>query len=124
MRARDFGALMALAALWGGSFLFIRVGARAIGPTTLAEARVVLAGAALLLFMAATRVSLDLRGRWKRYLIMGVLQGAIPYTLISTAELHLTAGLAAILNATTPLFGALVAAVWLRDRLTLKKGVG
>ncbi|HEY8325098.1 MAG TPA: DMT family transporter [Ktedonobacterales bacterium] len=124
MRARDFGALLALAALWGGAFLFIRVGARAIGPTTLAEARVVLAGAALLLYMAATRASLDLRGRWKRYLIMGVLQGAIPYTLISTAELHLTAGLAAILNATTPLFGALVAAVWLRDRLTLKKGVG
>ena len=124
MRARDFGALLALAALWGGAFLFIRVASPAIGPTTLAETRVALAGAALLLFVLATRANLDLRRRWKSYLVIGALQGAIPYTLISTAELHLTAGLAAILNATTPLFGALVAAVWVHERLTLKKGVG
>lgn len=124
MKARDLAALVALAALWGGSFLFIRVAAPAIGPVPLAATRVALAGLALLLYVVATRASLELRRRWKSYLVMGLLQGAIPYTLISAAELHLTAGLAAILNATTPLFGALVAAVWMRDRLTLGKGVG
>lgn len=124
MKARDFGALVALAALWGGAFLFIRVAAPAIGPVPLAATRVALAGLALLLYAAATRADLGLRRRWKSYLVMGLLQGAIPYTLISTAELHITAGLAAILNATTPLFGALVAAFWMRERLTLGKGIG
>ncbi len=124
MKARDLGALFGLAALWGGAFLFIRVAAPALGPVTLAAARVALAGVALLVFMAVTRAGLGLRRRWKSYLVMGALQGAIPYTLIGTAELHLTAGMAAILNATTPLFGALVAAVWLRERLTVSKGVG
>ncbi|MDE3230361.1 MAG: EamA family transporter [Chloroflexota bacterium] len=124
MKARDLGALVALAALWGGAFLFIRVAAPAIGPTTLAVTRVTLAGLALLLYVAVMRANLELRRRWKSYLMMGLLQGAIPYTLIGAAELHLTAGLAAILNATTPLFGALVAAAWMRERLTLGKGVG
>ncbi|HET9111770.1 MAG TPA: DMT family transporter [Ktedonobacterales bacterium] len=124
MKARDLGALFALAALWGGAFLFIRVAVPAIGPVPLAEARVTLAGAALLLYALVMRADLGLRRRWKSYLIMGALQAAIPYSLISAAELHLTSGLAAILNATTPLFGALVAAVWMRERLTLTKGVG
>jgi drug/metabolite transporter (DMT)-like permease len=65
-----------------------------------------------------------LRRRWKSFLAIGLLNSAIPYTLIGAAELHLTAGLAAILNATTPLFGALVAVIWLRDRLTIGKAVG
>jgi drug/metabolite transporter (DMT)-like permease len=124
LKARDLGALFALAALWGGAFLFIRIAAPAVGPVPLAEARVALAGAALLVYAVALRADLGLRRRWKSYLIMGALQAAIPYSLISTAELHLSAGLAAILNATTPLFGALVAAVWMRERLTVAKGVG
>jgi drug/metabolite transporter (DMT)-like permease len=124
VKARDLGALFALAALWGGAFLFIRVAAPALGPVTLAGTRVALAGLGLLLYAAAMRADLGLRRRWKSYLVMGALQAAIPYTLISTAELHLSAGLAAILNATTPLFGAIVAAVWLRERLTLRKSVG
>ena len=124
MKARDLGALFALAALWGGAFLFIRVAVPAIGPVPLAEARVTLAGVALLLYAIAMRADLGLRRRWKSYLIMGALQAALPYSLISAAELHLTSGLAAILNATTPLFGALVAAIWMRERLTPTKGAG
>ncbi len=124
MKARDLGALFALAALWGGAFLFIRVASPALGPVPLAEARVTLAGLALLVYAVALRADLGLRRRWKSFLVMGALQAAIPYTLISTAELHLSAGLAAILNATTPLFGALVAAVWLGQRLSVGKGVG
>ena len=124
VKARDLGALVALAAVWGGSFLFIRVAAPVVGPVTLAGVRVVLAGLALALYALATRVNLDLRRRWKSFLVVGLLNSAIPFVLIGAAELRLTAGLAAILNATTPLFGALVAAVWLRDRLTVGKVVG
>lgn len=124
MKARDLGALFALAAVWGGSFLFIRIAAPAVGPVILAETRVILAGATLLLYVAALRTNIGLRQRWKRYLAVGALNSAIPFVFIGAAELNLTAGLAAILNATTPLFGALVAALWLRERLTVGRILG
>ncbi len=124
MKARDLGALFALAAVWGGSFLFIRIAAPAVGPVILAETRVILAGATLLLYVVALRTNIGLRQRWKRYLAVGALNSAIPFVFIGAAELNLTAGLAAILNATTPLFGALVAALWLRERLTVGRIAG
>jgi len=124
VKARDLGALIALAAVWGGSFLFIRVAAPAVGPIPLAEARVILAGAALLLYMRAMRVDLGLRRRWKSFLVIGVLNSAIPFVFIGAGELYLTSGLAAILNATTPLFGALVAAIWIHEQLSFRKVAG
>lgn len=124
MKARDLGALFALAAVWGGSFLFIRIAAPAVGPLPLAEARVILAGTALLLYAGATRVDIGLRRRWKSFLVIGILNSAIPFVFIGAGELYLTSGLAAILNATTPLFGALVAAIWIHERLTVGKIVG
>jgi len=124
MKLRDFGVLLTLAALWGGSFLFIRVASPALGPVTLAAARVSLAGVALLVFAAALRQGAELRRRWLRFIILGVFNAALPYTLIAYAELRLSAGLGAILNATTPLFTAVVAAVWLKDALTPLKVVG
>lgn len=124
MKARDLGALVALAAVWGGSFLFIRVAAPAVGPITLAFVRMLLAGIALLVYALAARVDLELRRRWKSFLAIGILNSAIPFVSIGAAELYLSAGLAAILNATTPLFGALVTVIWLREPLTLKKTLG
>ena len=124
VKTRDFGALFALAAVWGGSFLFIRIAAPAVGPIGLAETRVLLAGAALLLYAGALRVDLGLRRRWKSFLVIGVLNSAIPFIAIGAGELYLTSGMAAILNATTPLFGALVAALWVHERLTIGKIVG
>ncbi len=124
MKLRDFGVLLALAALWGGSFLFIRVASPALGPVTLAAARVTLAGVALLIFAATRRQGLGLRRRWLRFIILGAFNAALPYTLIAFAELRLSAGLGAILNATTPLFTAVVAAIWLKDALTPLKVVG
>lgn len=115
---------MALAALWGASFLFIRVAAPAMGPVILVEVRVILAGAALLVYGVAMHSRLDLRRRWLTYLLLGVFNAALPYTLISAAELRLSAGLAAILNATTPLFTAIVAVFWLGDAFTWRKAAG
>ncbi len=124
MKARDLGALFALAAVWGGSFLFIRIAAPAVGPIPLATARVLLAGTALLLYSVAMRVDVGLRRRWKSFLLIGILNSAIPFIFIGAGELYLTSGLAAILNATTPLFGALVAAIWIHERLTVGKIAG
>ncbi len=113
-----------LGALWGGSFLFIRVAVPALGPFLLVELRVGLAAAALFFYaLAASRLP-KIRGRWRSFLALGFLNAAVPFSLISAAEIHLTASLAAILNATTVMFTAIVAAVWMGDTLTARKVVG
>jgi drug/metabolite transporter (DMT)-like permease len=124
MRPRDFAGLALLGALWGGSFLFIRVAVPALGPFLLVELRVGLAAAALLLYaLAAGRVP-KIRRRWRSFLILGFLNAAVPFSLISAAEIHLTASLAAILNSSTVMFTAMVAAIWMGDVLTASKLVG
>lgn len=124
MPPKDLTALFVLSALWGSSFLFMRIAAPALGPVLLIELRVLIAGLALLAFALATRSLPEFRSRWKHFLVIGVINSALPFVLIATAELHITASLAATLNATTPLFGALAAALWLGERLTWGKGVG
>jgi drug/metabolite transporter (DMT)-like permease len=116
--------LVALAAMWGSSFLFMRIGAPALGPLVLIELRVLLAGLALLLIAAVRRQPVRILHKWKAYLILGAANAAIPFTLIATAELHVSAALAAILNATTPLFTAFVAWAWSREPFTWKKLTG
>jgi drug/metabolite transporter (DMT)-like permease len=131
MRPSDLGRLLLLSAIWGSSFIFIRIAAPVLGPIVLVEARVLIAGLTLLAYAAISRsrsrhltgkgLGLELRERWRQYLILGAVGTAIPFVLISTAELELSASLAAILNATSPLFGAIVAAIWIGDPLTLRK---
>ncbi len=124
MRPRDFAGLTLLGALWGGAFLFIRVSVPALGPFLLVELRVGLAAATLLLYVLAAGRVPKIRSRWRSFLILGFFNTAIPFSLISTAEIHLTASLAAILNSTTVMFTAIVAAVWMDDALTARKIVG
>ncbi len=124
MGTRDLGALILLGALWGGSFIFIRVAVPALGPFVLMELRVGLAAAALALCAGAVGRLPKLRARWKEFLIIGTLNAAIPFSLIAAAEINLTASLAAILNSTTVLFTAVVAAVWTGDALSARKVVG
>jgi drug/metabolite transporter (DMT)-like permease len=113
-----------LSVLWGGSFLFIRVAVPALGPFLLVELRVGLAAAALLLYALAAGSMPKIRGRWRSFLVLGFLNAAVPFSLISAAETHLTASLAAILNSTTVMFTAIVAAVWMGDALTARKAIG
>jgi drug/metabolite transporter (DMT)-like permease len=124
MRAKDGAMLLALSALWGAAFLFYKIASPVLGPVALVEMRVAIAGVVLLGCVLAMRTKLDLRARWRQYLMVGMLNSAIPFVLIAAAELNLTAGLAAILNATSPLFGAVVAALWMKEALTLKKVIG
>jgi drug/metabolite transporter (DMT)-like permease len=124
VRATDLARLLLLSALWGSSFIFIRLAVPELGPVALVEARVLIAGVTLLIYAAITRQALDLRRHWRQYLFLGAVNSALPFVLISTAELHLSASLAAILNATSPLFGAIVAAIWIGDLLNIRKASG
>jgi drug/metabolite transporter (DMT)-like permease len=124
MRPADLARLLALAAIWGGSFVFMRVAAPAFGPVVTATLRVSLAGALLLLYFRAVRFDAQWRLCWRHYLLVGVVNSAVPFTLYSYAALHIPASYSVILNATALLFGAVFAAVWLSEALTLRKVTG
>jgi drug/metabolite transporter (DMT)-like permease len=108
--------LFGLAAIWGGSFLFMRVCGADFGPAALAELRA--AGAvALLIPLLAWRGELGVLKRHAGAIaIVGITNSALPFVLFATASLAITAGLSSIFNATTPLWGALIAWTWLGDR--------
>jgi drug/metabolite transporter (DMT)-like permease len=118
MTPRQIAMLLGLAALWGASFLFMRVAVPAFGPIVLADTRVALAGGALLAYAAAVGTRPGLRARWRDYLLLGTINAALPFSLLAAAELEIEASLAAVLNAMAPMCGALVGAVWLRQRVT------
>lgn len=124
MRTADLIRLTALAAIWGGSFVFMRVAAPALGPFTTAGARVLLAGLLLVLWFRLARFDAQWRRHWLHYALVGVVNSAVPFTLYSYAALHIPASYSVILNATTPLFGAVFAAVWLNERLTPRRLAG
>jgi drug/metabolite transporter (DMT)-like permease len=121
MRRIDFVRLTTLAAIWGASFLFMRILAPVLGALWTTQIRVTLAGIAMLLFMLATQRAMAFGKQWKSYLILGIFNSALPFSLFSYAALTLPAGYSAILNATSPLWGTLIAAVVLNEKLTLRK---
>lgn len=124
MRARDAGALVVLAALWGSSFAFIRIAVPSFGPVGLVVARVALGAGLLWAFSVALRRPVELRPYAGRLLVLAALNAALPYILISAAELQITASFAAVLTATVPLFAAVFGFVWLDERLTLWRIAG
>lgn len=124
MSTRATALLVILAALWGGSFVFMRVAVPALGPIPLAFTRVTLAAAALLALAAAQRRMPDFRERWREFAVVGIVNSALPFVLFCYAEQYVTASAAAILNATSPFFGAIAAAIWLGEALTWRKVAG
>jgi drug/metabolite transporter (DMT)-like permease len=110
--------------MWGASFLFIAIAVDELGAVGVAEGRTVLGVAGLLLYAAALRRLPDLRTRWRDYLLLGLVNAAVPFALIAAAELTIPASIAAIVNATAPLFSAVGAAIWLGDRLTRRSATG
>ncbi|MNB86595.1 putative inner membrane transporter YedA [compost metagenome] len=124
MSRKDFTVLLLLAFAWGASFLFMRIASPELGPVFTTELRVALAAAALLLYAKITRKQLALLRHWKPFLLLGALNAALPFTLICMAELELNASLAAILNATTPMFAALAAWGIKNERPGLSKTIG
>ena len=124
MRGADLARLVALAAMWGASYLFMRYAVPSFGPVPLIELRVVVAGVALLLFLKATGGVVGWRKHWRAFLFVGAVGLAAPFVLIAKALATIDASTAAILNALSPLFATLVAAVWIRDPITPTKMTG
>jgi len=124
LRPADLARLVALAAMWGGSYLFLRYAVPSMGALLLIELRVVLAGAALLAFLLATGGQVGWRRHWRAYLFVGAVGLALPFTLIAQAVTVIDASTAAILNALSPLFASVVAAIWIRDPITPAKAAG
>ena len=124
MKPADAAELLLLAALWGASFLFMRLGAGEFGPIALAAVRV--AGAALFLLpLLALRGQFGaLRGAWRPIAVVGLTNSALPFVCFAYATLSITGGLASIFNAAAPLFGAAIAWVWLDDRLNRSRSAG
>ena len=124
MRARDLIELLLLAALWGASFLFMRLGAAEFGPVALSALRVGGATLVLLPLLAWYGQSVSLRTHWRAIALVGVVNSAVPFVLFSLAALAINAGLSSIFNAAAPLWGALIAWLWLGERLSALRVAG
>ena len=124
LKSSDVTELCVLAALWGASFLFMRMGAAEFGPVALSAVRVTGAALFLMPLLLWRGQWCELRAHWRTILVVGITNSAIPFLCFSFAALSMTAGLSAIFNAATPLFGAVIAWLWLNDRLTPARVVG
>lgn len=124
MRVTDYLRLLLLAAIWGASFLFMRIAVPQFGAINTAFLRVLFgfAGLAVILFMLKS--SFDFKGKFKSSLILGVINSGLPFLMYCLAAKWLPAGYSAILNATTPLMGALVGFSCFAEKLTLRKWAG
>ena len=126
MEPKEWALLIALSLLWGGSFFFAEVALRGLPPLSVVFARVAIGALALLVLVHAAGLGLPRGLRpWRAFFVMGALNNLIPFTLIVWGQTAITGGLAAILNATTPLFTVVLADRLTRDeRLTRPKLAG
>jgi len=123
-QARWVPDFVALAAIWGASFLFTRWSMLGFGPVVTAALRVVIASAVLLPFMLLRGHRAEFAMHWKKVLLVGVINSAIPFVCIAFALQSISIGQSSVLNATVPLFGALIAWFWLGERPSGSRVVG
>jgi drug/metabolite transporter (DMT)-like permease len=125
-RYLDLGWLLILGALWGSSYLFIKVAVADVPALTLVAARLGLGAAVLWVVLRATGRSMPRsRSTWGAFAVMGLLNGALPYSLIFWGEQYIPSGLAALLQSTMPIFTVILAHFLARgDRMTLPKVLG
>ena len=124
MRPRDVVDLVALAVLWGASFLFMRIAGPEFGAFALVEVRVAIAALVLLPLLVAKGQFSELTGNWATLGVLGVHNTAMPFFLLTWATLFLSAGIGGILNATAPIFAAVVAWAWLGEKLNISRIAG
>src|SRR3954451_1894153 len=126
MNGRDWLILGSLALIWGGAFFFIGVAVRHVPPLTYVLLRLSIAAAAMWLFLRIKGQSLGLpRGAWGAILLLALLNNALPFALFGWSQTHIASGLASILNATTPIWGVVVAHFLTNDeRMSPRKIAG
>ncbi|MES2150364.1 MAG: DMT family transporter [Pseudomonadota bacterium] len=124
MNTANFLRLVLLAAIWGSSFLFLRICAPVLGPAVLIEYRVGFAAVFLFAVGLFLKKPLALRRHWKHYLILGLLNSALPFLLFAFAARTLSASVLSVLNATAPMWGALIGALWSRHAVSARVALG
>ena len=124
MKAADYTRLVLLAAIWGASFIFMRVAAPALGPILTAHARLLLGGLALLAWFLFTGFDARFGQFWRQYLVIGAVNCAIPLSLYAFAAIHAPGSLLSIVNATSPMFGLVLGALFLGERVRTSKIIG
>ena len=124
MKKSMFVEFIVLAAIWGSSFLFMRVAAAEFGIFPTAAMRVGIAAAVMLPFLLRSEHWGAFKQHAKPIMFVGLLNSGIPFALYAYAVLSITTGLSAILNATVPLFGAVVAWLWLKDKPSASRVLG
>lgn len=124
MKPKDLIELIALAALWGGSFLFMRIAAPEFGPIPLIEVRVAIAAVVLIAVQMVVGRPAISAADVGPLVVLGITNSALPFCLLAWATLSVTAGFAAVLNATAPLWAAIVAYAWLGTRLSGWRAAG
>jgi drug/metabolite transporter (DMT)-like permease len=126
MKKSDLARLLALASLWGASYLFMRIGAGEFGAATMAGLRA--AGATLLLLplLAARRDGGlgAMRRHWMPIALVGITNSALPFVLFAFAAMSINASLSAIFNAATPLYAAIIGRLWLGERIGKQRALG
>lgn len=124
MKGADAARLALLGAIWGASFLFTRITAPVLGPVATADLRMLIGGLALAAWFAALRFDPQWRRWWQQYLVVGLLTSGLPFLLFAYAAVTLTAGLLSVLNSTAPMWGAVMAAILLGERISGRRVVG
>lgn len=125
MGTEEWGLLLALAALWGSSFFFYKVLVESLPPFTVVFARVALAAIFLNLLLCVQRRPMTLALPWRDFFVMGLLNSAVPFSLLVWGETFISSGLASILNATTPVFTVVVAHFFTsNEKLNIHRALG
>jgi drug/metabolite transporter (DMT)-like permease len=119
-----FGALLLLGAIWGAAFMFMRIAAPEFGAIALAGVRVVIACALMIAMVLIMREPTHFKTHWKKYVVVGGVNTAVPFIAYCFAALYIPSGYSAIANSTTPIWGALIAALWFKEKLGVLKWFG
>ncbi|WP_298443510.1 DMT family transporter [uncultured Ferrimonas sp.] len=124
MSGKSFANLLLLSAIWGGSFLLLRLAAGAVGPAMLIGSRLMFAALFLSAIALLMRKPMALQGNVRHYAILGGVNSALPFLLLAYSAQTLSTSMLSIINASAPIFGAVVGAIWMRQWLDLKTTLG
>lgn len=124
MRPADLIRLLSLSAIWGASFLFIRIAAPVLGPLPTAFFRVLIGALTLAACLPMMGLKWNMQGKWRPVIVLGIINSGIPFVMYSVAALWLPAGYSAIFNAMTPLMGVVIGSLFFAEKLTRAKAAG
>jgi drug/metabolite transporter (DMT)-like permease len=124
MKYSNYILMITLSAIWGGSFIFMRVLAPVFGAVGTAALRLLIAGVFLMMVFKVSNYKILWKRDWKILFIIGVINSAIPFSSFAFAALYIPASISVVINSMTPMFGSLFAALILGEKLTMQKGMG